>query len=298
MEVESNITPSPAPVPSEIPPEAKEIPVTSGIKNNKGKFFVVALYIFVVLISPLQFFTPYTQNQLESLLNSLVTKETDQFFKKYVNLLQVGDVEQAYSLLSPQAREVVSTSTWQTLSEGFSNAATAKMEIVGGSSNWHSNDSGTTETFDIYYEMPNDDPAYPFLLTEITAQNVGNGLEVLGVFAQGEAKSLKEQQRFNFASQGIYPVIAVLIPLFIAYTALRYILRARNPRWSILCLILLVSLCLNAGGQGVHAGSFGVNFGVYGFMTKNSPWGSWAFVTPIPLGALYYYYIRKRHEIK
>jgi hypothetical protein len=94
-----------------------------------------------------------------------------------------------------------------------------------------------------------------------------------------------------FGTKSLYLVLAVLIPSFIAYTAFRYITKARKPSWIIFLLILFATVYLSISGDQIR-----FIFGIHSFLGEPDPWGSWAFLIPIPLGIIYYSFARKRHE--
>lgn len=262
----------------------------SAILNNKGKFVVLALYVLVVFIAPLYYLTPKSQDSLVYFVKALVTSEDDAFFKQYIGLLQTGDNEKAYSLLSPEAKQVATPEQMQTVSAYFA-STTNKMEVVAGGMNSRTTADGTTRNFDVYYEIENNDPVKKYVVAEITAQDIGNGLAVLGVHTIGAEKSIKEQPRFDFASQGIYLILSLLLPAIVVFTAYRYLTTAVKPTWPIFLVILFVTLYLSYGG-----GNFKVNFGFNGFMVPTGPWAPFAFLTPLPLGAIYYWIRRKKYE--
>jgi hypothetical protein len=224
------------------------------------------------------------------MVHSLVRTEDDNFFKQYFVLLRNVDVAKAYSLLSPEAKQSTSPEQMRTLS-GYFASTTDQMEVVAGRMNTHSNDSGSTMTYDVYYEIANNDPVYTYVIAEISAQNTGDGLAVVGVHATGEKKSIKEQSRFVFAAQGMYLLLALVLPAFVAFTGYRYLTKAIKPRWQTFLFILFATLYIS-----IADGGFTANLGFKEFMTPTGPWAPFLFSTPIPLGAIYYWIMRKRYE--
>jgi hypothetical protein len=263
---------------------------TAGIKNNKGKFIVLVLFVLLVFLTPLSYNIPFVKNMLTGFTQSLVPKDTDQFFRQCIALLKDNNIDQAYSLMSPQMRQTVSTSALQTVATYFINT-TNQAEIVGAKINSISTPSNSEKDYDITYEIQNNDNTNKYLLVEIIASDTGNGLQILGIHAIKEMQSIKEQGKFNFSTQGIYLILSLLIPLFIVYTALRYIRKAQKPKWILFLVILLVSLFIS-----VTNNSVAFHIGAYGFMSKSGLWGPWIFMIPIPLGAIYYYFVRRRLE--
>jgi hypothetical protein len=259
---------------------------TSAIRGNRGKFIVVLLYVFITLVSPLFYFTPYYKNYEKQVINLFVSKDkdADQFFRQYISLLHQKNINQAYALFSPKAQENIPSSSVEGFSASFFASTTNEMEVIG----WHWNANtvigeGTFKNYDVTYEVKNNDSAYPYVWVSILAQDSGNGLKISDTHAGQERIPYGQQNNFDFSST---LVIALLIPILVAHTALRYISKAKNPRWSILLILLLGSLYFKFSSQG-----FNVNIGLYGFTD-----GSSEYLLPIPLGVIYYYSARKRYE--
>lgn len=249
---------------------------------------MLLLYVGAVFIAPLYNLTPSVQNNLVQLVHMLVQPADDTFFKEYIGLLQEGNVDKAYSFLAPEAKQTASIDQMRELSEYFAKT-TDQMEVVAGGMNMRSNDNHSTTTYDVYYEIGNNDDVYKYVMAEITAQKIDDKLTILGVHTTVTEKSIKEQPRFDLASQGIYLLLALLIPAFIAFTAFRYITTAEKPTWPIFLIILFIALYFSATN-----GNYKVNFGFYGFMVPTGPWAPFMFLMPVPLGALYYWYARWR----
>lgn len=263
------------------------------IKNNKWKFVVVLAYALLVLISPVLLFTPYVQNTQRFALQSMVTQNEDSFFRNYISLLQQKNINQAYSLLELDAATTtyISTSSLVTLSTYFA-STTNQIQVVGWS--WRSysglNWNGEQGNWKIYtgtYEIKNNDIEHPYILFQATAENGGGGLEIVNLNVQAEKVSATQTPLFN-STDGVFLILALLIPLFIIYTAMRYLVKAQNPRWPMFLVIVLISLYFNINSA---AQSINATFGFYGFLE-----GLWVFAIPIPLGAIYYYFVRKKYE--
>ncbi len=263
----------------------------NSFKNNKGKFILLAIYGLAIFISPLQYFTSGTQNQLVAITKSMVSDEAGKFFGEYIDLLHQGNLDKAYSLMTKDAQESVSKDSLKTLSTYFA-STTNEMEIVGGNVNTRTDSQGSVTTYDVVYEVKANDSKYPYQIVEVTAVNVGQGIQILGVNVAGQTESVKKRGRFDFSSQGLVLILSILIPLFIIYTGYRYLTKAKNPKWMLFLVILLGTAYIQIVGP-----KFGVSFGFSEFMSKAGPWGPWVFVTPFPIGAIYYYFVYKHHEL-
>jgi len=266
------------------------IELKAGIKNNKGKAAVLILYVFFIFISPLYALTPIAQKQFISFMNSLISPEADKFFRQYIDLLRKGETDQAYSLIAEQVRQSVSPELLKALSTHFTNT-TDQMQVIGWKYKSFTMDGNTLTTYDVHYEIQNNDSINKYMIAEFNAQNTGSGFQILGVHEMDSAQAVKEVARFNLASQWVYIMLSLLIPLIIIYTGIRYIQKAQSPKWILFLIILFATVYPNVSGQ-----QYNINFGAYGFMAKAGPYAPWVFLTPIPLGTIYYYIFRKKYE--
>lgn len=260
------------------------------MRANKGKFVVLGLYIVLVFLSPLYLLTPFAQDQLRQLTNSIVSNEADQFFREHISALRDNDIDRAYSMLSPEAQAVTATTSLQELTTYFA-STTDSIEFVGGKFNSVTTSDGKVTEYEVHYQIPNNDPVDKFVVVYINAEDVGGGLKVHTVQANKIAQSVQEQGDFSLESQWFPLLLSLLIPLFIVYTAYRYLTKATNPKWILFLIILLLSLSITITGEKI-----GANFGLVGFMNKSGMWGPWIFSLPIPLGAIYYYFVFKKKE--
>jgi hypothetical protein len=194
----------------------------AGIKNNKGKFAVLVLYVLLVLVSPLWFFTPFAQSQLAGSIKMVVEPNADSFFRNYIDLLRKGDVEKAFSYVSPDQQANLSVSNLKEFTPYFANS-TDQMNVIGWAFNKRITDQSSSSAYDVFYELKTTDSASPYQVVEIVARGGGSGIQIQGTTISGFKKSAAERSQFNLPSQGGYLIIAILIPLFIVYTAYRYI---------------------------------------------------------------------------
>ncbi len=268
------------------------------IKGNKWKFIVILAYALFVFIAPLWSLTPYAQKLSQASMQTFVTKDEDNFFKQYITLLQQQNVSQAYILLDPTVAASTTTSSLEVLSIHFA-STTSQMRVVGwywktfSGATWGGQPEHWT-TYDATYEITNNDPNYPYLLVELTAQNSGDGLKMIGVHAQPEEVLFGTTPGFTTAD-GVFLLFALLMPLFILCTAFRYLMKARNPRWLMFLIILFLSIYFNISSPNPSAIdpliTFNVTIGVF-----ESLQSFWAFAIPLPLGAIYYWFAREKYE--
>jgi hypothetical protein len=237
--------------------------VRSGFKKNIGKTIVLALYVFIVFISPLYYLTPWGQESFSQLttqvVKALVPDEDKGFFANYISSLQQDSTS-----------EVSKTQ--------------GEAELVGGASSFNTSDGKTMKHFDLLYELSHNDPVNKYLILRIAAEDTGNGIQVLGTQTSPQPTAVKDRPFFSLDMMGwLFLVLALLIPLFIVFTAYRYITKESHPKWIFFIVILILSANLTIEGQ-----KWGVNFGFTGFMTP-ALGGTWFFALPVPLGALYYW---------
>jgi hypothetical protein len=278
--------------------DGSERTLRSAIKTHKGKFIVVLLYALFVFIVPLYSLTPYGQKSQQNAVQALVTKNEDNFFRQYISFLQQKNVNAVYSLLTPETAATTTIASLEKLSAYFA-STTGQTQVVDW--NWRvwtgiswSGKKGSGKTYMVAYEIRNSDSAYPYLLVPIVAQDDGGGLKIASVYARKEKVSITQPDKFVMVD-GVAMFFALLLPLFILYSAMRYLVKAQKPRWPMLLVILLVSLYVRISITDASAPDplITVNFsvGVYEFLQK-----LWTFAIPLPLGAIYYYFVREKYE--
>ena len=262
----------------------------SGIKNNKGKFIVLLVYILFVFVSPLYTFTPYGQKQLRDMSDIAVRGDTDREFRQIITLLQKEDTQSVYNNFMQSVRSELATSSLERLASMF--ASTSNDVILTGSTlNKISESSHSTTTISAYYELTSTDPTIKYLLVNIIALDKGSGLEIWRIQAIPEPEPITEKYKFNLSSQGIYLFFSFLIPALVVYTAYRYITRGQKPRWITFLVILFGTLFFYFSG-----GVANFTFGARAFAILASKWGPWVFATPLPIGSIYYLIRRKKYE--
>jgi hypothetical protein len=220
----------------------------------------------------------------------VVAPDADSFFRNYIDLLRKGDAEKAYSYVAPDQQGDLSVSKLKEFTPYFA-SSTDQMSVIGWAFNKSITSEGSTTVYDAFYELKTTDSVSPYQVVEIVAHDVGSGIQIQGVHLDGFKKSAAERSQFNFSTQGVGLILSILIPLFIIYTAYRYLTKARNPGWIIFLVIVFVTLYVTMIGS-----NFNFNFGFNSFASKVGPFSPWEFVTPIPLGAIYYYFVRKKYE--
>ena len=260
------------------------------MKKNKGKLVVLGIYVFFVFIFPLVSLVTYSPSKIVGLAQSLVPKSADEFFRSYILLLKPEDTTQAYSLLTDDVRQAVATSSFKEVSKYFA-STTDQVMVVGANVNKIFGD-GVRTNYDITYEIQNDDQVNKYILLNLVAYETEGGIKILGIHTQPETESITSQNGFNTGPFGVYLILSILFPLFITYTAFRYIQKATNPRWWLFLLILFASLYIYLQNDG----GFTFNLGFHSLMGKDGIWGPWTFDLPIPIAAIAYYFMRKKLE--
>lgn len=261
----------------------------SGIKNNKGKTIILLIYIISIFCFPLGLLSPSSTTNLVKVVKSFGSPEADTLFRHYIYLLKEKKIQEAYSMVSPEVQKEYSLSSVDELAAYFA-STTNQIYIAGIYINVSKGDLQRTD-YDITYEIQNNDPKYKYILTQIIARDEGSGIKILTIFVSPQENSVKESGKFDLSRQWWLLLLSIIIPLFVAYTAFRYLIKTKQPKWWLFLIILLLSLYVSFGN-----GGFSINVGTYGFMHKAGLWGPWVFMTPIPLGAIYYYFVRKKLE--
>ncbi len=256
-------------------------------RNDVGKWVVVALYVFFVFISPLWFLTPIGQEGVSTLENLVLSQVDKPFLRDYVSLLKEERLEEAEVLLTPEARERLDRSQLSLVVDSLA-STTGEVEIVGGNFRSNSTNGGEwTSNYYALYELKNDGAANEYMLVSIWAEEKGGIFKVVGVDVSPQQKSAKEVGGIDFASpQVLYLLGALLVPIFVLFTAVKYIRSSPKFSWLMFIAILFLSAYPT-----ITPTSWNLSFGAYGFMSP-AGWGTWLFALPVPLGAAYYYLSR------
>ncbi len=258
---------------------------------HKGKFALLIIYVIVVFLAPLYSIVSYNPEKAVSMFSKFIDEKDDQFFREYMSLLRDQKVDEAFGLLSPEAQQVV---TRDSIADGAKEFSTASSEVilVGVNIN-HINDSSPRTVYRMSYEMPNNHPERKYVGVNISARDQGQGIRIDAIQTFYSEQSIKGGAKFKFPPIDWALFVAILAPLFVAYTAFRYLTKATQPKWLIFLGIILLSVYVTLSADG----GFSLNFSVSGFMGPAGLWGPWVFFPVVPIGAIIYYFFRKRLEI-
>ena len=265
-----------------------------GIKNNKGKFAVLVLYLLAVFGSPLFLLTPVGQDSVEALTKPIFAELDREEFREFIGLLRSGESEQAYSQLAPETQENASLEDLQNISTTLAYTA-GNPRVVGGGFN-HTNiaslnvtegepDSSKTSTYEVSYLDENVGTTTAYTIINLVAEEKGEGLMISGVHLSTSGISLEELTSFDWSTHGVYLILSILIPLIIAFTAFQYIRKNKKPNWVMFLIILLLSVYFTSKGDG----GWSINIGAYGGFTPGNSLSPWIFAIPLPLGVIIYY---------
>jgi hypothetical protein len=261
--------------------------VGSVLKRNKGKAITLCVYVLFVMVLP--FFSTFVTQYANGTSS---VKNADTFFEHYIQALHNKDSGKVLSLLTPEARTNLSTSSAEDLVQLFA-SSTNQTEGIS----LHTNTvAGKGVYYDAVYEIKNNDPVYPYLLVDITANNTSGDFLVEGTHITAEKESIKAVNKFDFSKQFPYIIMSLILPIFIAFTGFRYIYKAKNPKWTVFLVIVLVSLYLHI----LHdsSGSLTTTFNVGVFSAFHTNYLGWFYAFPLPLGAIFYWIRRKHYELE
>lgn len=267
----------------------------SRLRIHWGKAIVLGIYVVLIYLMPLIFgLLPIAHYMAPKNGESFVPQDTDTFFRQYITLMRVGDVQKAYSLLTSDAQAVISTSTLTTLSQSLSNTI-GQPTFIGYSINYNEGPGGLGTVRNGVYELQNNDKQYHFynyVLVEATTIDTSSGPRAYGFQLRFNPNSANSLPWFDF-SQGPALFLALVIPLFIIYTALRYLRLATKPNWWIFLTIVFGSVVLTHTFTGYQ---ILVRFGSFSMQGTGLDAATIIYLIPIPIGALAYYAYRKRVE--
>ena len=261
---------------------------------KKVLYSLVALYLVVVigwsLANKVSFL--FSDNQA-SIPASLVPSDADRLSQQFISLLIKGDIDKAVSSYLPtqmrtdQVRGLLN----RIIPLDLASTSISDMKIVGAYTNYMVTPSGTTpNTYDLTYVLLNNNPdRIKYQIIEIETGDVGEVLQVIN-FKINPISSFPLKFDPTFKNIALL-LLSILIPLFIAYTAFRYIKKSSKPNPLVVLGVLLVVVYLT-----IAPDHYGMSIGFHSFMQRANAWTPWIFNTPIPLGALLYYIFRKKLE--
>lgn len=278
--------------------------IASVMKNQRAKFAVLVIWFLVVFVVPLVFFLPSVGTMFSTASSALVDEEDDKIFRQFISEMQDGDYDTAYAMMSTEAQEYIPKESLSTIAP-FLKDTTDQVELVsarfnttkvgkilswGGSSTSSEESPKSTTAYEVNYEVQNNNTEYTHALVSMSGLKKGEDkMEIVSFHVDLRDYSVKDQPSLDIKSNLVWMILAILMPLFIGYSAFNYLATAANPRWVLFLVILLLSLYIYTAGEVVN-----FKFGFYSFASQ-TPYGSWAFIAPIPLGAIYYWITRKKY---
>jgi hypothetical protein len=256
--------------------------------SHKGKFAVLVIFLLVVFVPPLFELIPAVRSKIIQVSASYVAKDDDAFFRKYISLLKGQDLEDAYAMMTEQAQAAIPSSVVQGIMPVFADT-TDKMEIVGVSlkstKSLTNPDTGSKTDYIVDYEVEGTVP-HKYMLVKITAEKRGEQLGITGFHAGWRNSSIREMGGgLDLQSEWFNLLLAIAIPLLVAYSALDYLAIGANPGWLSFLAIILLNVYFS---MAEHTTTF--SFGFFNFASLAQS-GSWAFLIPLPIGAIYYWII-------
>jgi hypothetical protein len=262
-------------------------------RASPGKFVLLTIYVIVVFLAPFYTAFSYDPEKMVSTIAKFIPAKDDQFFRNYVSLLKGQKIDEVYALLSPDTQQSVTKEGLVNVVEQFATVSASEIVIVGSAIN-HVLDSPSYTNYLMTYEVPNNDSTKKYMLVEIAARDAGQGIRVEELKTYFGSKSIVEGGKFAFPKPDWTLIVALLAPLFVVYTAYRYLTKSANPRWWWFIGILFLSVYMT-----VRPGpEYGVSLGLNGFMGLATVWGPWVYSPFLPLGAIVYYFFRKHLEVQ
>lgn len=139
--------------------------------------------------------------------------------------------------------------------------------------------------------MENADP-HKYILVNIVAEKKDGQLGIHILHADLTDFSVKDMgSRLDHPSDWFYLLVAMVLSLLIAYSALDYLVLASNPRWLLFLFILVFNAAIFRADDMIR-----YKVGFYSFASQGQI-GMWTFFIPIPIGAIYYWIILRREAV-
>lgn len=265
------------------------------IPAHKGKFVLLIIYAIIVFLLPVYYITSFNPAKITKLVSSVVPDNEELLFENFITLLKDQKADQAYELLSPDAQKEITENDMRNLVKKFSTIS-SEMTAVGSYVQYSKGGESTRVTYTMSYEVLNKDPENKYMRINLIAQDQGQGTKINGVGFSYRSESIKDNPKFPPIDWKMFA--AIFAPLFVVYTAYRYLTKTLNPRWWPFIGILFLSVYLSVVFNGDLI-SFKTSFGVYGFMGQTgSMWDPWVYLPFIPVGAIIYYFFQRKLENK
>lgn len=259
---------------------------------KKVLYSLVALYLVVVIAWPIanQIVFMFGNNQT-SIPASLVPTNADKLSQQFISSLINGNFDTAYTYLPTQLQtDQIKSMLKQIVPLDLASTSISDMKIVAAYTNYVTVDGATKNTYDLTYVLTNNNPdRIKYQIIDTESADIGNGLQIVN-FKINPISSFPLKFDPTFENIALL-LLSVLIPLFIAYTAFRYIKKSSKPNPLVVLGVLLVVVYLT-----IASDHYGMSIGFHSFAQRANAWTPWIFNTPIPLGALLYYIFHKKLE--
>lgn len=272
--------------------------MVSIMKKNTAKYIVIAVYLILTLVVPvIGILIPLNKVELPQ---SLIPTEVKEFSQNYLTAIKSGNTTEVYRMNSSEIN--VATSQIAVITSALNDVQMDTMKPIAFMYKEVENKFiDKTESVDLYqlmYEAKNattsPDSVY-ILSTLVLTRSEHEGLRLYGINIQGQSRAYIDRSRMTFsdiAEHPWYAIIAGLLNLFVAFTAIHYVRKSVRPRWLIVFIILLVSLIFRLTWS-ADGFSTAVSIGLMSFVSKVGL-SKLFYNIIVPIAAIYYWIFRKK----
>jgi hypothetical protein len=242
----------------------------------------------------LLFFLTACATDLASFSQKYTTEQERLFAHSYLRLVAGGQLDSAYSLLSPDLRDAKARQGLSGAEAALSKAQLDSLHPIGVNIGLMSG----VRSVNLTYEMPTSDSAW--VIANVATRASSGKVQVIGISAYRAPRSLEAQNAFTLRDRSfrhfLWLGMAILMPVVTFATAIMVARAKKMPRkwlWVLAALVGTPVFALNWTTGEVS--TRGTLFLLFGASTLRSgaaaPWIiSWA----VPLGALVAYFKMRR----
>ncbi len=229
----------------------------------------------------------------DDILNKLVPKEEAKFAEGYLNKLRLKDFSYVKSQMSAEILAQASDSLLIEMSNHFRKGELLSTEIIGSQVNIFNGQWQGNFSFEYHFSDG-------WNLANAAFKKVNGKYEIIGLNVYQTNMSQKELNAFTLQNKSIaqYSILllAIIVPVFIivsTYFCARTPIPKRKWLWLIFILLGILSVQVNWTTGDISVQPLSVHLLGVSAMAS-SPYSPWIIATSLPLGAIIFWFKRKK----
>jgi len=245
---------------------------------------VVSAFFMTILLSSCTY---------DDMMNKFIPKEEAKLAEDLLTELRSKNIEYIKSKLSHEIKQQATDELLLELAGYFRSGELLSTTIIG--SQTHTMNGVWQGNFSFEYQFTNG-----WNLANAAFRKVNNTYEIIGLNVYKTEKSQKEIHAFTLSKKEfkhyLILAIAILVPLFILVTVV-YCIKTPIPKrkwlWVLFVLVGIFSVQLNWTTGQINIQPLSVNL-LGGAIMAASPYSAWIISTSFPLGAVIFWFKRRR----